>query len=845
MTDMTQMTVFERDLARALNEYAGPKRTVDARAISRSAIATSPRRRFALPGLSVRATQRLGWLAIVALTVAALLATAFVVGQQQPRPTNTPSPSQLVVAPPSVAPNSSPAPVAFQSYYPVLIRPGEPGSVDILAGLPDGTELPIAHFAPRDPVTLDSAIPDLTRIVFTGDGSVSNDGWLALSVGWGPGGAGNEGYAIVPISNLDAMPWIVPASLATRGAWTQLTGDEATNFAALQPNDAVSEGLGHGADGLQIINPVQHTITPIAASPIGGRILWAQYDDGPVVSAPDDALGTVYGTYSLSDRTIRAGLGLSTDVGGQRPIGSDGRALCNKDGILFQDALGCGGDGLVTSTGAANTDTWDVPLTANQKLDGASFAADGASMWALVGNDPDLPLELRRMSDFDHSSIVRTIGRDIAPKPSSIGADALFAGIAPDDSKVLIMAGRLFVVPTDGSDIHAFDGTPMGFVSPDVLGIRPPVVGSPLPYVTPYQPVPTPVTTALPTPQQSISVIPALIPTSGSYVPLIARSEGTTLSIITAEPDGGERIIRAISLDGFEAGDYVAEISLDGWLYIEAKDSFGYVDLFYDLNEPGSAVWKRTANAQATQQRWGPNGLLGTDNGNTFVDPRTHTVLHPSGSVYFGGGPFLAWTADGSAVYTNGMRNLVPLDGSPAYIGMLPTWDPIGGRYVGADGQVVCDLAALFLQGAQYPDCDSDRAGVVSNATGFHDYGLELAQSMVVDATSFAADETNLWALGIDQTSTRPLELLHLGATTEVAAEIGRAQVPFALEAHQLGFGGFAPDDSMIVVTNYDYAGNPPRLYIASDGSSVTSHDGEFAGFVPQSLAATWPTVTP
>jgi hypothetical protein len=47
----------------------------------------------------------------------------------------------------------------------------------------------------------------------------------------------------------------------------------------------------------------------------------------------------------------------------------------------------------------------------------------------------------------------------------------------------------------------------------------------------------------------------------------------------------------------------------------------------------------------------------------------------------------------------------------------------------------------------------------------------------------------------------------------------------------------------VIVITNYDYSGNPARLYVSSDGSSVTSHEGNFAGFVPASLAAEWPTV--
>lgn len=118
---MDELSVFERRLAAALEGYLGPRRPVDALAITRAAALRPPRRwsfasrvaaslllrRFDLPALPLAAR-----LALVAMAVA-LAWAAFIIGSGSDpalQPTESATPSTLESAPPSTSPTASPSP---------------------------------------------------------------------------------------------------------------------------------------------------------------------------------------------------------------------------------------------------------------------------------------------------------------------------------------------------------------------------------------------------------------------------------------------------------------------------------------------------------------------------------------------------------------------------------------------------------------------------------------------------------------------------------------------------------------------------------------------------------------
>ena len=192
---MDELSAFERRLAAGLDAYAGPRRPVNAVAITRAAAATSPVRRTTLLG-SGRVPWRL--MAAAALLVVSLAAGAVFVGSQQPQ------------LPPIIGPAGSGL-VAYSSDGDIFVGDPMTGQTTAIVTGPDQDASP--RFSPDGThiafIRGDPWSDDVTIVVVSDDGS---DERVVMPAGLSDRGLG---FAWTPDSasivvNHDNFPFTTP-----------------------------------------------------------------------------------------------------------------------------------------------------------------------------------------------------------------------------------------------------------------------------------------------------------------------------------------------------------------------------------------------------------------------------------------------------------------------------------------------------------------------------------------------------------------------------------------------------------------------------------------------------------
>ena len=462
---MTDVTPFERDLARALDGYLGPRRQVDARAVSRAAVvsATSRPRRGLVASLA--GGQRLVWLALVALTLLAVLAIA-VAGGSTPRPSDAPSAPPVQTNPAVVvqSPVATPTSAAGVTYTALLIRDAGGGAADLFAALPDGREQLIRHLTPLSLTSVDTDLPG-DHWNMSPYAEVSSNGWLAMQV------SSPDAYAFFDLKDPSRKPWLLPYWAAVGGAWS--------------PNGlfaALDTGSGGSPLGTLIVDPAAHTIAHLTGEgAIGGgpTVYWAA--DGSGLLGQSELYPGVTSVFPIDNGPPVPGLVPVADRRGTRYFGANGTTLCGAP----VDEAACPADvsvGMVATDGTVTK--WSIGATLVGGLGGLAISFDGRTLWALVvQGSPGQGFAISHVLTPATARMVTTFTAADLPDPSA-GASLGFAGLAPDDSITVLSEAYgptdnpkigSVVVPTDGSTAHGFDASFAGFVPTSVLGDWPAV----------------------------------------------------------------------------------------------------------------------------------------------------------------------------------------------------------------------------------------------------------------------------------------------------------------------------------------------------------------------------------
>ncbi len=507
---MTDMTPFERDLARALDGYLGPRQAVDARAISRAAIASKTRATGLRWRLPVAPMQRLAWLAVVALTLVALLALAAGVGREQPRPTTAngtpalPTNAAVVVPPaPTGTPGPAPQPLSPVRMSPSYLQATSDGGVDLVSGAPDGSERFIRHFAVNNPAQYTSA--DF--------GHVSGTGWLALYV------EQPDRYEFFDLNDPSAASWPLSFWGGTGGVWSN-----DGRFAVIR------SGSDQSPDGTDIVDPATRTIThltPEAAVGGGPTMYWAA-DGSGLLGYTRGSVGII----PVGDGQYAAGIPAMADRRGRREFGPDGTFLCPG----FTDY--CESSDLITTKQLSGATTeWRSLASVMGTVADASFPANGQGLWALTVDDSsDQPVSLLRLNAPGDASpqVVAVVDRSALPQPTVDKTQVGFAGLAPDDSIIVVsqnweLGGESqhgsLEIAGDGSAAHVHAGALAGFVPAATLASWPASAPAPTPTARPSG--------------------PPVMPVAGPYVPVFTRTvaNGTAVHVFVATPDGTERVV--------------------------------------------------------------------------------------------------------------------------------------------------------------------------------------------------------------------------------------------------------------------------------------------------------------
>jgi catechol 2,3-dioxygenase-like lactoylglutathione lyase family enzyme len=235
-----------------------------------------------------------------------------------------------------------------------------------------------------------------------------------------------------------------------------------------------------------------------------------------------------------------------------------------------------------------------------------------------------------------------------------------------------------------------------------------------------------------------------------------------------------------------------------------------------------------------------------------IIDAWTGSRLSLSGVGLAGGGPHFIWAADGSGLLVSGVWDqslcprepcvvdaplgIFPIDGGPIVPGVPELYPrPYARRF--AQGGRSIDVYARSTEGVVVGEgWVQDAEGVPDFATRTTWYSDELAPATLQDS-SFSADGRSVWVLldGDDGAQTILAHVSTPGSVEVVATEPVGTGFEFGT------IGGMAPDDSLVAVSHYYPDAQSTLTLVATGGQTASTHGGSLAGFVPTSLADSWP----
>lgn len=342
----------------------------------------------------------------------------------------------------------------------------------------------------------------------------------------------------------------------------------------------------------------------------------------------------------------------------------------------------------------------------------------------------------------------------------------------------------------------------------------------------------------------------------GTYQGVFIRRDESIPGIVITEVrgDGAEREIRRVPDATLPAGNKFAAwgtLAPSGWLAAAEQNSPWHVVLI-NLRDEAQEPWIiDQGNAGGIGPQWGPTGVLAVFGGFgsegqghgvrlVIVDPVAHTInpIRTQANLP-GGGPNIAWTADGSGIVgyvydsnqPNGVRYVtMPLDGGANIEGTpIPANPAIGGEWGLASRLRVCPLP-----GENADQCAAAPPGAIElvladGSTSMlypNDYQPDRALSVAV-----SVDGRSDWVL-FDRGSGRQLVLRRFGRST--GASVVVASIDRAADWQYIGLAAFAPDESLASFSIYnDHDGVRSGLMLPTSGSAEPSfHTGSFVGYM-------------
>ncbi len=440
MPDLT----FETLLSGQLREYAeAGVRPIDRFAIAEETIAggrTMPRWRRAW-GLAPMRGSRVLIPLLVGLLLVALVGGALLVG------------SRLVLPKPPTLPGSG-----YDAIFLRAVSEAPGADVDIVAVRADGEERLVKRLTA-------SILPDGRN--FSTDGSVSQDGWIAVATQIAST-SGGDAWALIDLADPTRAPRLVPYAPVIGGAWGP-RGLFATEH-VIPPSEVGTIDVVDAATG------ETRTLPGLHLPGMGPDLIWAADGSGLLVVGPND-------TAELRDYAV-AQIDGSPAVAGVPALAPRLQERWVAPGGLSMDfcltACLTLPDGTASISGPEGVTEYSAGDLAPARLVYASFAADGRSVWLLLDR-MEGSKHVAVVAHADSPNDVKVVGT------ADLGEDVAlmwFRGLAPDDSTIAIghwtgtLGGGTTVAPvtlmrTSDTTSSAHSGNLVGFVPAPVTDAWP------------------------------------------------------------------------------------------------------------------------------------------------------------------------------------------------------------------------------------------------------------------------------------------------------------------------------------------------------------------------------------
>jgi hypothetical protein len=343
----------------------------------------------------------------------------------------------------------------------VVTRPDGPLPADgitVVAIAPDGAERTLAHFGSDQLDGTFSGWPAPT--------TMSGDGYLAIST------LVASGASIVQVADLrdSAAPVQIPDAEGWAGYWGP------TGRLALTQNDG----------SIAIFDPATGRTDRVLVPP-GVRVLefpglrWSE--TGGVLAQDDDIASnpTNVGYRGLLGEIRLDGAfepgpvpEVEDGVGPRRTRPSGERLRCN---VLEETT--CDSDDTLMSIGDGVDEVW-TETDPDLRIADYAWTRDGDGLWALlesVGAGPrQVFLERISLPDGERTRIAAFAAGADDPDPGAWITAGSFAGIAPDDSRIVIVTygdpetdGGSYIVDTEDGSVAGLDGQVAGWLREDTL----------------------------------------------------------------------------------------------------------------------------------------------------------------------------------------------------------------------------------------------------------------------------------------------------------------------------------------------------------------------------------------
>jgi hypothetical protein len=417
--------------ARLVMYAARATRPFDAAAVAASAAAGGRGRSWGLPLL--RRSGRRGFetvvpaLLLIGLLIALFGALLLTGGRPTPSPVRDP-----------------------WTFHPIFLRAAtEEGAatVDVIAVGPNGQERVIRR------LEASSLTPGRSLSTY---GSVSPEGWLAVSTHSGRG-RGGYAWALIDLADPAREPRIVPYQPVIGGAWG--------------PGGLFATNVASSGWSIMVVDADTGETTTLAALDLPGGgpdLIWAADGSGLVVRqggghaiAPIDGRAPVSGVPELAPRLQRRWLAPGGSTVG--PCG-DGGSSCPP-----------GAEGVRTADARLRRTDWYTGELGGAKAFDSSFAANGQSVWLL----------LDQSDGVEHTAVIARADEPL--RPVRVGSVDLGAGVthmwihglAPDDTIMAINAfygdivGSVTLIDTAAGTSSRHSGSLVGFVPATVADAWP------------------------------------------------------------------------------------------------------------------------------------------------------------------------------------------------------------------------------------------------------------------------------------------------------------------------------------------------------------------------------------